>query len=314
VTAAREYTIRGVCWSPVTRGETRADFERWVDIDAPLMKAANINTVRIFSALPQTPGGLRVLDVLHRHGIKVIMTVFAGWDDNQHVQAVNYFEDHPAILMWMVGNEVNFNYLYSRDKGLPECVRKVNQVIVDIKAADSHHPVAISWWFYWGNHDLENHLARVEADVVGMQVYPEEDFSQVDPDTGAIVDVFELYRSKAVVKPMFLSEFGCDDYDARHERVDRQQQARGVEILLSHIKTNLLSRGGICSGGTMFEWADELWKGEGDVSRQDDFGIDPHGMNPYPDGVFNEEHFGLTDVDRNPKQALHDVAKFYKEF
>jgi exo-beta-1,3-glucanase (GH17 family) len=314
VSAAEQYTIRGVCWSPTTRGESRADFERWVDVDAPLMKAAHMNTVRTFSAPPQTPGGRRVLDVLHRHGIKVIMTVFAGWDDDRYVQAVNYFKDHPAILMWMVGNEVNFNHLYARDKGLPECVRKVNQVVSEIKAADSRHPVAVSWWYYWGNHDLENHLAGVEADVVGMQVYPEEDFRQADPDTGAIVDVFELYRSRAAVKPMFLSEFGCDDYDTRHLRVDHLLQARGAVALLSHIKANLVRRGGVCSGGTIFEWADELWKGEGDASRQDDFGIDPPGMNPYPDGVFNEEHFGLTDVDRNPKEALREVAKLYKEF
>jgi len=94
----------------------RPEFGQWYLTDIPLLKAMNVNTVRLFID-PGVPGdsniivsGRTVLDELYCSGIMVIMTVDNGNNTVERIQpVVDYYKDHPAILLWSLGSEWNIN-------------------------------------------------------------------------------------------------------------------------------------------------------------------------------------------------------------
>lgn len=297
------FEIRGVCWSPVPRGAAAPggiDYAGYVELDAPLMAAAGINVVRTYGALTD----VAVLDELWRHGIYVLPTVY-GWggssldsiDDN-----VLPVIDHPAILMWVVGNEWNYNGLYYFDLGQPggfETTRaRVRDAAQRVKTLDDRPVVTI----YGEVPSTELVDSLPEIDVWALNVYRGAGF----------FDLFDVWASRST-KPMFLGEYGADAYNANLPAPDPESQAYATRVLTEELRANHVSAGGVSSGGTIFEWADEWWKdGSGSLSEQDVGGVAPGG-GPYPDQTFNEEWWGIVDIDRVPRPAYHELQALYTE-
>ena len=292
------YEIRGVCWSPVPRGQSvPVDWSSELAAeDVPLMWAAGINTVRNYS--PILDEGL--LDALAAAGIRVIQDVYSlgSRDPSTALQIVEAQRDHPAILMWALGNEWNYNGLYvGIDAG--EVERRLEALAAEIEAIDPDHPIATSH----GELPSEARLrAMPSIDVWGLNVYRGDQFF------GLIEDWAE--RSN---KPMFLAEFGADAYDSRIDAPNLRAQADATRRLTAEIveKSVARSSAGVVLGGTIFAWSDEWWKdASGSVDVHDTGGIAPGG-GPPPDRTFNEEWWGLVDIDRNPRPALLEYRDAY---
>src|SRR6185295_1234405 len=90
-TPAAPFDLRGVSWSPTARGQgapNAATYATWAPTDAPLMRAAHINTVKTYS-----PPSRAALDTLLANGIVAVVNVLARLTDD-YATTVTNLRDH----------------------------------------------------------------------------------------------------------------------------------------------------------------------------------------------------------------------------
>ena len=115
-----------------------------------LLAAAGANSVRTWSVDNLVP----LLDEAHKHGLAVTVGIWLrhegdegnfSYDNPQMVkeqlelvrQAVLRYKDHPAVLMWGIGNEME-GY---GDGDRPVIWKHVNEAAKLAKSLDTNHPV-----------------------------------------------------------------------------------------------------------------------------------------------------------------------------
>ncbi len=328
---AEPFVIRGVVWSPASR-ETpttkdapdnvevrRREFSRWQERDIPLLAGMHVNTVRHLMdpgvGPEQGPAGLRLLDALHARGIMVVMNVDEGVNDLARVeQAVTWYKDHPAVLMWMLGSEWNINLHFGASGSVLEAAQRTEQAARLIKRLDPHHPVATSY----GEIHIEDQGRRLadtrhylesicpSVDVWALNLYRGPTFGSLFEQWASITD-----------KPMLIGEFGTDAYRSTSTApnppgaVDEAMQASWNLGLWREIADHLSARraDGVALGGTVFAWSDEWWKVAPPGSQQSS-GFE-HFLG-HPDHFANEEYFGLVDIDRNPRAAYRALGDAFR--
>jgi hypothetical protein len=289
--------LRGVNWNPIPKGGTHPgslDYDGFAATDIPLMQAAGINAIRTYE--PLTDRG--VLDALAAAGIFVLNTVYPyGGNAASTVDApVNAVKDHAAILFWVIGNEWNYNGLYV-DLSAAESIERINEVMGRIRALDTAHPIAT----VYGELPSADVLSQLEdIDVWGLNVYSGISFGNRFDDWSARSD-----------KPMFFGEYGADAWNASTGEYDPESQAMATEALTTEILEQSTRAGGPCSGGTIFEFADEWWKDQGGSADEQDVGGIAPGGGPYPDSTFNEEYWGIVTVEREPRPAYEALKRLY---
>lgn len=124
------FWIQGICYSPVPIGESVSftpkgdyftpDYAYIWQRDLPLIKAMGATTLRIYGWAANADH-TAFLDAVHEAGLKVLVTYYLG-DATQNpvstvdqrnqilidfVAQVHRYADHPAVLMWSFGNELN---------------------------------------------------------------------------------------------------------------------------------------------------------------------------------------------------------------
>jgi hypothetical protein len=253
------------------------------------MVELGVNVVRTYEPLLDRA----VLDKLEQAGIRVIDSIYpwGGSPADVVIERVRAVKDHPAILFWSLGNEWNYNGLYT---GLSpqDSMARLNQAARLVKSEDTQHPVAT---IYGELPDAAVLAAMPDIDVWGLNAYRGISFG----------NLFDDWQSSSD-KPMFIAEYGADAYNANTPAYDPESQSQAVVALTAEIldHASATSGDGVTLGGTLFEWADEWWKDEaGSLDAQDVGGIAPGG-GPYPDQVFNEEWWGLVDIERTPRPAF----------
>jgi hypothetical protein len=305
---AAPYTVHGVDWSPASRDtpddpvRLRAEFANWVLTDAPLLQNLGVNTVRVYLDPGLDASALTVLDNLYSRGIMVILTADNGSNDMARVQqVVSFYKDHPAVLMWSLGNEWNVNLYYGNPNcGSPaaaaQCTERAAQLV---KSLDANHPVASSY----GDIDINAPGLRL-ADT---RNYVNTICASVDLWTANVFrgpnfgNLFDQWRSIAA-KPLLIGELGTDALYHPSDLVDEAMQAGWDACLWNDLAAQLsaVSPALVSPGGLAFEWNDEWWKvpppGQHDAGG---FTL----IGGHPDDFANEEYFGLVDIDRNLRQA-----------
>jgi len=325
-TTAESFAMRGVVWSPASRGTNtskadpnnanvrRAEFTTWQAVDVPLLAAMHVNTVRLLldpGVDPVLgPAGLQVLDALYAQGIMVVMNVDDGVNDLARIrQAVAYYKDHPAVLMWMLGSEWNINLYYGVASSILDAAQRTERAAALVKSLDANHPVASSYGeidYASPGHYLADTRTYVNStcpsvDVWALNIYRSNTFGTLFDQWASITE-----------KPMFIGEAGTDAYHSTATgqnppgAVDQPMQASWDLSLWNDIVNHLstASPNGVAVGGTLFEWNDEWWKVAPAGSQQSGGFVLTAG---HPDGFANEEYFGLLDIHRVPRQAYNSL-------
>ena len=323
----RPYKIKGFAWSPASvetadnYTSRRQAFFDWNEYDLGMMKGCNTNTVYVFLDFGLDPDNyLTILDNLYEDGIMAIITVDEDGSYNltnlQNV--VNAYKNHPAVLMWAIGNEWNINLYNYAFNTVQEAAIATEDAALLIKSLDLDHPVASIYGEINipdqipNTYDILNNICP-SVDIWGLNIYRGEEFYSLFDEWASITN-----------KPMFLSEFGIDSYHTTQYYPnpvdgypDEQEQADwGNSLwidLYAEISANDLSK--VCLGGTYFEWNDEWWKVDPPGQQDKDGFYTEWNPSAFPDAFANEEYFGIVKIDGNvrmPKLSYYIIKQDFQ--
>lgn len=355
----KPYLIKGVCYNPIPIGKNH-EYDWWSCphkpwmIDGRLMQEMGINAVRFYQP-GENPGDVRrvIRDLYRLYGIRTIMGHWLGfWEypcpfyadkdfqdkiKKEVLDMVNLYKDEPGILLWVLGNENNYSFSGRLNPWSSEEIDKehdpmkqnimrakiyysfVNDIAREIHRIDFDHPVAL------GNGELMwlDIAAEVcpNVDLISCIIYRGRSFGN-------------LFRSLRLTfdRPIVISEFGADCYDAYLNKEDEDMQAFFLESQWQEIFKNLANQEGEgnCLGGVIFEWIDEWWKhNEQDAEswKVHDTGSNWSNGSYYFDikvennKNMNEEWFGIVAISKEqeygidkriPRKSYYVIREFWK--
>ncbi len=167
--------------------------------------------------------GLPILDEAARHGLTVAMCIPIGrerhgfdYDDAEAVarqfefarSEVLRYKDHPALLMWIIGNEPDLNY------SNPAVFDAINDISRMIHEVDGQHPTTTALSFSVKN-DLVDHIKNraPDLDIISVQKYAD------------IVNVPRYIDEAGIDRPYMVTEWG----PMGHWEVDKTSWGAPIE-------------------------------------------------------------------------------------
>lgn len=302
VADGRPYLVRGIHYGPwrpqsgPNKGYPYPDLKA-IARDFEQIRKAHANTVLVYDAPAD------VLALAGEYGLKVIYCFALDWysigGDTQPaitarvVERVTALRSQPALMAWLLGNEVGGDVLQRRGEG--PIVGGLHGLYDAIKAADPQHPVSHANW------PPARHLDLRFMDFASFNVYPLWPPEVVARGFGPYIE--QVLRPIAGDKPLLISEFGANTIEAGQE---------GQARLLRDSWQGLLGAG--AAGGVVFEFSDEWWKNYDNPARRGDWWT----RVAAPDDELRqdddpEETYGLVHADRTAKPALAVVADMFGE-
>jgi hypothetical protein len=169
------------------------------------LAAAGANSVRTWGADNLEP----LLDEAHRHGLTVTVGIWLRHEDDEGGfrydnpallkeqldlvrKAVLRYKDHPAVLLWGIGNEME-GY---EDGDNPVIWKHVNEAARLAKSLDPHHPVMTVIVELGGKRIQSLNQFCPDVDIVGINTY-----------AGA-ASIATRYAALKATKPYIITEFG----------------------------------------------------------------------------------------------------------
>ncbi len=167
------------------------------------LAGAGANSIRMWNV----DGAEKVLDEAHALGMTVTLGIWLeherhgfDYEDPEQVaeqfemakEAVLRFRDHPALLIWGVGNEVEG--FGSGDD--PAVWKALNDVAAMVKELDPNHPTMTVTAELGGGRIPSLHHGSPAIDIHGVNAY------------GGAASVAERLREGGATKPFIITEFG----------------------------------------------------------------------------------------------------------
>ncbi len=221
-----------------------------------LLVASGGNSIRTWG-VDQLSGEL--LDEAHRQGISVVMGIWLGherhgfdYTDMEQVadqfdmvrEAVIAYRDHPAVLMWGIGNEME-GYEAGDNAAIWSHIQACAAMV---KELDPNHPTMTVIAEIGGRKVESIHRLCPDIDVIGINTY------------GGVTSIPDRYREIGGEKPYMITEFGPpgtwevgrNDFDAAQEL---SSTAKGA---IYEAAFEAVSNDGTCIGSYAFLWGHKV--------------------------------------------------------
>ena len=239
---------KGVSYGTFAPASTGGQFPPLSQVveDFALMRGLGVNTVRTY-----TVPTLEILDEAERAGLRVMVGVpwsqhVAFLDDakvkravRQEVRAsVTTLRDHPAVLMFALGNEIPASVV--RWHGQHRVEEFLQELYDDAKS------IAPESLFTYVNFPPTEHLDLPFLDVCAFNVYLHSEAN--------LRRYLARLQHVAGNLPLLLSEAGADSI---REGLDGQAALTAMQIRAAFSE-------GAC-GAIAFAWTDQWWRGDHDV-------------------------------------------------
>ncbi|MEM6690486.1 MAG: glycoside hydrolase family 2 TIM barrel-domain containing protein, partial [Planctomycetota bacterium] len=199
----------------------------------------------------------RTLDAAYAEGVTVCVGMWLeherhGFDyqDQARVQqqkrrcldSVKRLKDHPAVLMWGIGNEMEGN---GKD---PAIWKAVEEIAEEIKSLDPNHPtMTVIAELGEGENKIraiEEHCPSI--DVIGVNSY------------GGITTLASRFKNAKVSKPFVITEHGpAGPWEVGKTSWDSPIEASSTEkakLYASGYEASVASQAGLCLGAYSFLW------------------------------------------------------------
>lgn len=223
--------------------------------DIGLLASHGGNSIRTWSTENPSITALEVLDNAEKHGVTVSMCIEVGrerlgfdYNDEEAVAAqlefarneVMKYKDHPALLTWIIGNEVNLSFRN------PKVFDAINDISKMIHETDPNHPTTTALAGF--NPQL---VKLVEArapdlDFISTQMY------------GGIVGLPGAIKAAEYTGPLFVTEWGSIGHwevgkTAWGAPIEKNSSEKAANYLKSH-KAAIASNPDQVIGSYVFLW------------------------------------------------------------
>jgi hypothetical protein len=215
------------------------------------------NSIRVWD----TSDASRILDQAHQLGLTVCLGVWMtrekegfNYDDKRAVEKqflqikrdVLKYKDHPALLMWNIGNEISSEATNIR---VWDAVNDIARMIHEI---DPNHPTSTTIM------NVDYRILRIiknrcpEIDIVALNSY------------GGLHNLSERMRQSAWDGPYYIGEFGAKGYwEADRTSWDQpieQHSSEKASFIRSNYENNILPAKDRCIGAYIFHWGQKQEK------------------------------------------------------
>ncbi len=201
-----------------------------------------------------------VLDDAHRHGLSVTVGIWLGherhgfnYNDADQVAAqyenarkvILRYRDHPAVLMWSLGNEME-----GYEKGSNAAIwSAINNLASLAHRLDPNHPTMTVVAEIGGDRVKNIHRLCPDIDVVGINSY------------GGVPSLPERYRKAGGVKPYVVTEFGPPGvWETKRNpwgAVPELSSTQKARLYKEGYRQGIERAKGLCLGSYAFAWGNK---------------------------------------------------------
>lgn len=343
VVNGEDFMINGMNWDYFPIG-TNYSYSLWkqpdeiirkaLDTEMSLLKNMGVNAIRQYTGVPPK----WIAYIYENYGIYTMLnhsfgryglTLDGVWVGNtiyndlrtknqllsEVTQMVKKYKNTKGLLLYLLGNENNYGLFWegAETENIPikdsvsmhrawHMYKLFNQAAIEMKAVDTSRPIAIC------NGDVLfiDVIAEEckDIDIFGMNIYRGVSFG----------DAFQVVKEK-LNKPLLLTEFGADAFNAIENKEDQQAQAYYLFANWKEIYENAAGfhKAQNCIGGFTFQFSDGWWKSgqTKNLEKHDNHASWANGgyLFDFEEGKnnMNEEWFGICAKAYANSEGLYEL-------
>ncbi|MFN1834435.1 glycoside hydrolase family 2 TIM barrel-domain containing protein [Balneola sp. MJW-20] len=308
--------------------------QKALDYEMAMLKNMGVNAIRVYTGIPKR----WITYIYENYGIYTMLnhafgrygvTIDGAWMPNTDYadpkvkalllreveELVREYKDTPGLLLFLLGNENNYGLFWdgAETEDIPIEDRRstvraramyklFNEAARIMKSVDTDHPIAMA------NGDL------LFLDIIAEEV-PDIDIFGANVYRGlTFTDLYDRVKNE-YGKPVLLTEFGSDAFNARSLQEDQAAQAYYQKGNWHDIYANAAGMGEANNslGGFTFQFSDGWWK-YGQTERLDVHDINASWSNggyqfDFAEGEnnMNEEWFGIAAKGPTNFMGLYEL-------